>query len=364
MINIIKRKLLEKSYEIYSKGVYYLPECYIPLPPLIIWVITYRCNLRCNMCTFYGEGGKLPDSKYELPIGDIEAVIHNLKHSYENYPYKPYFGIIGGEPFIHPHIFEIFKYLKDNGFRYAVTTNLVLLNDEKIAKLLTIGISDLRISLDGPEKIHDQIRNLPGAFNKVMTNLKKIRCDEKGKKIPVRFNCVICPENINYLADMPAIAKEFNADLSFQHLMFIDETHEKANYEVTRRLLGEELSMDATKMRLSKKQVEIAKMNIKKMLEIADNLNVKVSFTPDLKMEEFDNYYFNLDTYVHNIKCDWPWGCARITPYGDVLTCLYKIGDLKTESFKKIWNGQRAGKFRKTLKNIKLFPGCIRCCKI
>lgn len=364
MINIIKRKLLEKSYEIYTKVVYNLPERYIPLPPLIIWVITYRCNLRCNMCTFYGAGGKLPDLNYELPIGDIKAIIHSLKQTYEHYPYKPFFGIIGGEPFIHPHIFEIFKYLKYNGFRYAVTTNLVLLNDEKIAKLMKIGINDLRVSLDGPEEIHDQIRNLPGTFKKVMTNLKKIRSDETGNKIPIRLNCVICPENINYLADMPAIAKEYNADLSFQHLMFIDEKHEKANYEITQKLLGEEFSIDATKMRLSKNQVELAKVNIKKMFEIANHLDVKVSFTPNLKMKEFDEYYFNLDNYIHSRKCDWPWGCARITPYGNVNSCFYTIGDLKTESFKKIWNGQRAGKIRTTLKNIKLFPGCIRCCKI
>lgn len=316
------------------------------------------------MCTFYGEGGRFPDSKEELSLEEIKEVIEDIKRSYRHYPFKPFIGIIGGEPFIHPHIFEILKNLKDNGFRYAITTNLALLNDQKIANLLAIGVNDLRISLDGPKKVHDSIRNIPGTFEKIMINLQKIRSADNGNKIPIKFNSVICPENIEYLAEMPAIAKKFNADLSFQHLIFIDEKHEKINYKITKKLLGEELRVDATTMSLTEVQVDRAKINIKRMLETAKDLNVKVSFTPNLDTKQFDDYYFNLDSYTHSTKCDWPWGCARITPHGDMCSCFYMFGNLKNESFKKIWNGIKARKFRKILKNIGLFPGCVRCCKI
>jgi len=360
-----KRKLLEKGYGVYSKIAYNLPRGYSPLPPLIIWLITYKCNLRCKMCTFYGEGGKLPDIKQELSFEEIKKVIDDLKKSYRTMPYKPYIGFMGGEPFIHPHIFGIFQYLKDNGFKYAVTTNLALLNDEKIEKLLEIGVNDLRISLDGPEKVHDKIRNIPGTFNKVMTNLRKIQKDPRGKKIPVRFNSVICPDNIEHLEKMVDIAKEFNAHMSFQHLMFIDEPHAIANKNITKNMLGEELHMDATTMLLTKEQVEKAKQSIKAMLEKAKQMKVKVSFTPDLKIEEFDDYYFNLFGWTHSKKCMWPWGTARITPIGDVYSCMYYMfGNLKENSFKKIWNNEKARKFRTALKKVKLFPGCIRCCKI
>src|SRR4030067_1878713 len=103
----MQRKISEQCYEIYRKIAYNLPNAYIPLPPLIIWSITYNCNLRCKMCPYYGEGGKLPDFKKELSLDEIKEVIDDIKRSYKYYPYKPYIGIIGGEPFIHPNIFEV-----------------------------------------------------------------------------------------------------------------------------------------------------------------------------------------------------------------------------------------------------------------
>lgn len=356
--------MYEKSYEFYSKLVYILPSGYIPLPPLIVWVITNKCNLLCKMCSFYGENPQMPDSNNNLSIEEIKSIIDDIKQCYNYYPYKPYIGIIGGEPFVHPHIFEILRYLKDNGFKYAISTNLALLNNEKIEKLLDIGLNDLRISLDGPEKIHDLIRNVPDTFKKVMNNLNIIRSHKKGKNIPIRFNCVICPQNVEYLEEMPAIAKKYNASLSFQHLMFIDEKHNKLNSFITQKLLGEELHMGATSMRLTKIQVEIAKVSITKMILNANRLNVKTSFAPNLSIDEFDEYYFNLETYTHSNKCQWPWGSARIMPSGNLSSCLYNYGNLKNDSFKNIWNGERAKKFRNVLKESKLFPGCIRCCKI
>lgn len=365
MILIIKRKLLQKVYEIYCGTVYSLPKGYAPLPPLIIWLITYKCNLRCKMCGLYGEGGKLPDQKNELSFEEIKTVINDLRKGYQYLPYKPYIGFMGGEPFTFPYIFETFAYLKEKGFKYAVTTNFTLMNDEKIEKLLNVGVNDLRISLDGPDEIHDTIRNVPGTFKKVMINLRKIREDKRGKEIPVRFNCAICPDNIDYLKEMPAIAKEFNADLSFQHLTFIDEKHHRANSIFTKNVLEEELQMDLTTLRLSKNEVERIKLNISEVCNKAKELGVRVTFTPDLKIKEFDDYYFNLDNYTHSPYCNWPWGSARILPYGDVTSCMhYMFGNVKNESFEKIWNGSRARKFRKTLKKAKLFPGCIRCCKI
>ncbi|NJD54190.1 MAG: radical SAM protein [Candidatus Methanoperedens sp.] len=358
-----KRKTLEYAYNLFCFLNSKLPKGYSALPPVIIWFITYKCNLRCKMCGFYGQGGKIPDVQNELSFDEIKIVIDGLRKSYQFYPYKPYIGIIGGEPFIHPKIFEILEYLRKSGFSYSVTTNFVLLNEEKINRLVKIGINDLRISLDGPRDIHDEIRSARGTFDKMFNNLRYFRSIDK--KTPIRLNCVISPMNLSRIQEIIPYAKELDASLSYQHLVFIDDAHRNENTKISNNIFDEDMYVDATSMTLSKN--DVALLN-KKYIEITDECKrqyVQVSFMPDLSVNDFDDYYFDLSGYVHQERCFWPWGTARITPEGNIYSCMHYIfGNLRNSSFKNIWNNERARKFRYTLKTIKLFPGCIRCCKI
>jgi radical SAM protein with 4Fe4S-binding SPASM domain len=86
---------------------------------------------------------------------------------------------------------------------------------------------------------------------------------------------------------------------------------------------------------------------------------------PDLKINEIEKYYLNINSYVHSNTCTEPWVTARINNRGHLYPCMdYYYGDLKKETFKSLWNNEKARIFRKTLKKVKLFPGCVRCCKI
>ena len=90
-----------------------------------------------------------------------------------------------------------------------------------------------------------------------------------------------------------------------------------------------------------------------------------MTFLPDLKVNELRDYYLNLDGYTHGSYCYSVWSEARIAPNGKMYPCFdYYFGDLRTNSFKAVWNGGKARRFRKILKRMKLFPGCVRCCKI
>lgn len=358
-----KRKLLEKGYNLYCYIASRLPEGYAPLPPVIIWTLTYRCNLRCKMCIYYGQGGEIPDGADELSFDDIINIIDNIKKSYRFYPYKPFIGLIGGEPFIHTRIFDILEYLKKNGFACSVTTNFASLDKEKIERLAKIGLNDLRVSMDGPGEIHDNIRSVKGTFDKMIKNLTYLRRIDK--KIPIRLNCVISPMNLDRINEIIPYAKKLNADCSYQHLIFIDDEHRNANRLFSKKILNEELSIDATSMTLSEQNILQLKEKYNEIIDECNRQEVNISFTPDLKPDDFEGYYLNLNGYVHQDQCFWPWGTARITPEGDVHSCMHYIyGNLKTDSFKVIWNNERARKFRSNLKKIKLFPGCIRCCKI
>ncbi len=94
--------------------------------------ITYACNLRCLGC--YAEDLKNPTMlSKEQAIGFIEK-------------YKPmHVNITGGEPLIHPQIYEIIRGISKSVV-VSLVTNGCLLNEEKLRKLKRAGLNTIQIS--------------------------------------------------------------------------------------------------------------------------------------------------------------------------------------------------------------------------
>ena len=87
---------------------------------------------------------------------------------------------------------------------------------------------------------------------------------------------------------------------------------------------------------------------------------------PALNPEKTHEYYHQLDIPVRD-HCIVPWTQANINYNGDVTFCAdyveYPLGNIKEKSFKEIYNGERANKFRHAMVECPgaIFPGCIRC---
>ena len=354
----MKRRLKNNLFDMYAKFLRFISiDGYAPLPPLIIWEPSYRCNLRCKMCFFYGSSGTVPVFKDEMSLSEIKKVFRNVKQSYRFS--LPRIHMTGGEPLIHKHFPEIAAYLKKLGFTYSITSNFTALSDRVLSTMVRFPPSDLRVSLDGPAEIHDKIRGVKGAFDNVMKNLGKIR--KAGVFVPVRFNCTICNDNIDYLEKMVDIARENKSDLNFQHLMFLDDKHIKQHYQFCEKMFKCRPYPIGSKGGLN---AEEATRVIEKVKGIKKR-NSNITFLPDLKVKEIKDYYLNLEGYTYGSHCFSVWSEARISPNGKVYPCFdYYFGDLRINSFKGVWNGGKARRFRKILKRMKLFPGCIRCCKI
>jgi radical SAM protein with 4Fe4S-binding SPASM domain len=87
---------------------------------------------------------------------------------------------------------------------------------------------------------------------------------------------------------------------------------------------------------------------------------------PVLNPEKTNTYYADLETPVRN-HCIVPWCQTNINYDGNVHFCAdypdYILGNIKNQSFKEIYNGDRANHFRKTIHACEggMFPGCLRC---
>jgi len=362
------RKWLEKAYNWYGELLYCIPKGHSIPPMLITWRITYRCNLRCKMCFRYGEKGTTQEiskkeSKNELNTKEIKKVIDSIYKTYRFLPYKPLIGVTGGEPFMRKDIFDVLEYMKSKGFRFAVTSNFALLNEEKVKRLVKLKPSDIRVSIDGPKEIHDKIRCVKGTFDRAVNNLLLVK--KINKKIPIRINCTISETNVDYLEEMVPLAKKLNAHLNFQHLMFLNKMLLKAHERVTEKFLGKAIQRNTTMLSLSEKSVEKLINRIRNIKKMAGEMNVKLTFLPDLREDEIRDYYLDLIRYRRSRTCNFPWSSVRITYEGKLFACMdYFYGNLKEKGFGELWNNKKARLFRKTLKKIGLFPGCARCCKI
>jgi radical SAM protein with 4Fe4S-binding SPASM domain len=89
------------------------------------------------------------------------------------------------------------------------------------------------------------------------------------------------------------------------------------------------------------------------------------SFVPDVPAEGVPEYFSNFGaTFGHDL-CPVAWYFAQVEPDGEVTFCGdfpdYFIGNVRKQSFREIWAGERARRFRAKLAKEPL-PICARCC--
>lgn len=123
--------------------------------------IAHDCNLRCGYC-FADEGeyhGKRSLMSLEVGKAAIDFIIKN-SGSRRNLE----IDFFGGEPLMNFNVVkEIVKYgreqekLYNKNFRFTLTTNGVLLDDEKTA-FINENMHNLVLSLDGRKEVNDNMR--------------------------------------------------------------------------------------------------------------------------------------------------------------------------------------------------------------
>ena len=150
---------------------------------LVHFQITRNCNLRCWFCGQWGKQGFFKDgSGKAMEYGDWLALAQTLAAL----PRKPDIVLWGGEPLVCPDFDRLARRLHHMGFRLGLVTNGTLL--DRHPDTVRDCFTQIYVSLDGPEAIHDSIRG-QGVFRKVAENLRLIR----GGKTKISINTVLTP---------------------------------------------------------------------------------------------------------------------------------------------------------------------------
>ncbi|HMF19898.1 MAG TPA: radical SAM/SPASM domain-containing protein [Gemmataceae bacterium] len=129
-------------------------------PPFLYVSVINSCNLRCQGCWV--------DVAHKQEIIQPEA-FHKLVAEARAMG-NVFFGIVGGEPFMHPKLFELLEPHPDCYFQ--IFTNGQFITDEKARRLRKLGNVTPLISVEGNEIVSDQRRGRGGVFGKTMQGIR------------------------------------------------------------------------------------------------------------------------------------------------------------------------------------------------
>lgn len=150
----------------------------VPLASIALFV-TQECNLRCIYC--YGDGGSYGSGGNMTRDTALRSVDWLIEQSEDKK--KLSISFFGGEPLLNFNLMkEVVEYALKRGkesskeFNFCLTTNALLLDDEKITFLKEHKIIPL-VSFDGPKELQDTQRpfkNGKGSYDAIMPKIRKL----------------------------------------------------------------------------------------------------------------------------------------------------------------------------------------------
>jgi len=334
---------------------------------LVYFKLTPACNLRCVMCGQYGDKGIMKDCAAEetkkiLPLETWMKFIDEIA------PRRPVSYIWGGEPFLYPDLFPLARYMVKKGLFVSVNTNGTLM--EKHAEdIVRDKWSTIFVSLDAFRDVNDELRG-KGAYDKVIAGFKAINREKQKQKAKyplLTIVTVVTNKNYMDLENLTEASREYNIDL---HVMNLG-TYTNDNIVAKQKLfMKEKLNTDIDCLEAYNTGYNLG-IDGKKLHDILMDIHKKnhehpILTVPVLNPDKTHTYYAELETPVRN-HCIVPWCQANVNYNGDVHFCAdytdYILGNITEQSFKDIYNGDRANLFRKTIHECEggMFPGCLRC---
>jgi MoaA/NifB/PqqE/SkfB family radical SAM enzyme len=151
-------------------------------PPFLYVSILNSCNLRCQGCWVDVE------EKDAIDLDTLNRTITDAKRHG-----NAFFGILGGEPFMHPQLLDLLAAHPDCYFQ--VFTNGQLITEKTAKRLREIGNSTPLISIEGREITSDTRRGKKEVFTRTLRGLDN--CLREGLLTGVATS--VCQSNIDEL---------------------------------------------------------------------------------------------------------------------------------------------------------------------
>lgn len=319
------------------------------MPINLTFSVTNICQSRCKTCNIWELYKNDPQKRHaELTLAEINTIFQSMGHVY-------IFNISGGEPFLRddlPRIIESACRHLTPGIIHIPTNAIAIRKIKKqvaeILNLLETRFPSVRLtikpSLDHIGEKHDEIRGIPGNFEKVIElfhYLKQLQAEHN--KLHAELGTVISCWNVDDIEVISEYVSKLGAD-SYRN----------------------EIAERRSEMFNQDKPITPSPDDYEKAIsffvkQIRTNMKNKVFFqriTNAFRLIYYDLAVQTMRGKKQIIPCYGGISNAHMTPYGDIWACCTlgyekSMGNLRDYgyNFKALWNSRQAKKVRNDIRN-------------
>jgi MoaA/NifB/PqqE/SkfB family radical SAM enzyme len=303
------------------------------LPVNITLSPTPRCNSRCLTCNIWMK------RENELSMAEWDRIFQSLGHA----PF--WFTVSGGEPFMFKDLVPLCQSLYEHcrpGIINIPTNSLMCdiipRKVEEICHSCTKAQVIINLSLDGVGSNHDQIRGIPGNFEKFEENyraLRRLNCPN----LTVGIHSVISRFNVDRVAEL------FDYAFGIEPDSYITEIAEQ---RVELDTVGLGITPSADKYSQAIEQL-IDRVKNRKFKGIS-------KITEAFRVEYYKLVKRILAEETQVVPCFAGWASAQIYASGEVWPCCIRADNLANlrdvnYDFKRIWFSPEADRVRTSIRN-------------
>lgn len=292
-------------------------------PVTFYGIINEHCNVKCRQCEYW----RLKNYKDEMTIEEWKNALLSIKDFVGEFS----INFSGGEPFIKKGFIDLLAFCSENGIHSGVTTNGSCMTKENAEKTVAARPFNVNFSVDGPNaELHDYLRGYPGLFAKLSNGIKYLReeCEKQNVKFPITIKPTINKLNFRLLPDIVKWAENMGVTtVNFQPVnrwtretyeeLWIEEEDQEEFAEVIERLI--EMKKNGSPIMNSDEILRLMVPHFREEKAPAENMPCRVGLR---------NYWIETDGNV-KLCNDFP-----------------VIGNVKNESARNIWYGEKAQKVR------------------
>lgn len=296
--------------------------------PLILgYAVTWRCNARCIMCDTWRTGAESPDTaRDELDPDELDRI---LARNADFLRGVRKIGITGGEPFLRSDLVDIIRVIN----RRLPKARISLVSNGLLSERILKALARVReffpelifsVSLDGLGPVHNEVRGIPGAYDKALATIKGAR------KLGFTVTSGMTVSHLNYHQVQPlsrllaGIGVDFSCNLQERGANFHNQGRARELAPEHKRVLHRTLA-------------------------------------------DFSHHYYmdhvrrQLEGKPRTLPCYSGFSSYFITPRGEVNFCNLigrPLGDLRRESFRAIADKPETWRMRRELADCKCWSQC------
>lgn len=212
---LYNKKILRVIGQLRRASLFRISGSKVNYPKVIQLPLTYECDSKCSMCNIWKM-----DHSNEASIAEFSRFMKD-----ELFKKVESVGINGGEvsliPNLSDYVTEIISLpsirsinIISNGFR----KDILLESIKKIyiqckSKNISLHVA---ISLDGVEKIHDDVRGVRNAYKKATSTIDELIKNQKLYCDSYDIGCTVIDKNVNHLMALDSIAKEKKYNIKYR----------------------------------------------------------------------------------------------------------------------------------------------------